>query len=44
MAKSLRILDMGGAGFISSHLVKALVVTGFKVWVLNDLPTGSPLT
>ncbi len=29
MVKSLRNLDIGGTGFISSHLAKALVATGF---------------
>jgi UDP-glucose 4-epimerase len=36
-----RVLVTGGAGFIGSHTVDALVETGTEVWVLDNLYTGS---
>jgi UDP-glucose 4-epimerase len=36
----MRTLVTGGAGFIGSHLVEALVATGDEVVVLDDLSTG----
>lgn len=37
----MRILITGGAGFIGSHIVDALVARGDEVVVLDDLSTGS---
>jgi UDP-glucose 4-epimerase len=39
--ETLRVLVAGGAGFIGSHLVKALVKAGHQVRVLDNLSTGS---
>lgn len=36
----MNILVVGGAGYIGSHMVKALVRSGFKVTVLDDLSSG----
>jgi UDP-glucose 4-epimerase len=36
----LRVLVTGGAGFIGSHLVDALVKTGCQVYILDNLSTG----
>jgi nucleoside-diphosphate-sugar epimerase len=35
-----RILVTGGAGFIGSHTVDALVMNDTKVWILDNLSTG----
>lgn len=36
----LRVLIMGGAGFIGSHIVDGLVVEGHEVTVVDNLSTG----
>jgi UDP-glucose 4-epimerase len=36
-----RVLVTGGAGFIGSHTVEALLASGVKTWVLDDLSSGN---
>ena len=36
-----RVLVTGGAGFIGSHTVDAVLQEGAKVWILDDLSSGS---
>ena len=43
MEKTSRILVTGGAGFIGSNLVKALVEKGYQVIVLDNLLRGNKL-
>lgn len=40
-AATMRILITGGAGFIGSHLVDALLAEGHEVIALDDLSTGN---
>ena len=36
-----RVLITGGAGFVGSHTVDALLQENLKIWVLDDLSTGA---
>ena len=36
----MRVLVTGGAGFVGSHLIDALVARGDEIVVVDDLSTG----
>ncbi|MCL1800435.1 MAG: SDR family NAD(P)-dependent oxidoreductase, partial [Promicromonosporaceae bacterium] len=39
----MRVLVTGGAGYIGSHTVLALLAAGHQVWVVDSFVNSSPL-
>ena len=38
--RSMRALVTGGAGFIGSHLIDALIASGYEIRVIDNLSSG----